>query len=619
MATQVQFRRGTTAQNASFTGALGEVTVDTDKDTLVVHDGGTAGGFEISRADASNLKFPDGAVGTPAISFASDTNTGIYRGGTDILKFVTAGTDAVTIDASQNTTFAGTATMDGLTVDNGEMLLDSATQAFLKIDRGAISHYALTRYYTGGTEEWRTGTYNDETSNFYIATPSSTHLSITSGGDISFYEDTGTTAKLFWDASEEALGIGTSSPSKRLHLYATNDDASVRFENTASAKVWDITPARPNVANTGLSIYNVTDDRTDLHIDNNGNVGIGTSSPTSQNGKVLHIHNSSGATDLRLTNNTTGTAFGNGTILTLSSLTAYLYNYENADFVFGTDATEAMRIDSNQNLLVGLTSESLWQTEAGCTIRPTGAATFTRDSNPPVLVNLLGSDTNLISFYKDNSVVGSIGVSGGRPFYGADNGSTGSSIQMDSLGTIPRTRTGGSSDGTFNLGASGSRWKDLYLSGGVVLDDNPTAVGGDVTSKTLDDYEEGTCTFTYTGSSGNPTVTYDSVSYGFYTKIGRKVFIEGRIRTDAFSGGSGSLQVSGLPFTVSNIDPNKYTSGGGIVSNDFGSNQPHSTMAIAGTTSFYCIYGNYNINNVSDCQNGTNKNQIQFSFFYMAI
>src|SRR5210317_1961748 len=107
MATQVQFRRGTTAQNASFTGALGEVTVDTGKDTLVVHDGGTAGGFEISRADASNLTFPDGAVGTPAISFASDTNTGIYRGGTDILKFVTAGTDAITIDASQDVTLAG--------------------------------------------------------------------------------------------------------------------------------------------------------------------------------------------------------------------------------------------------------------------------------------------------------------------------------------------------------------------------------------------------------------------------------------------------------------------------------------------------------------------------------
>lgn len=45
MATQVQLRRGTTAQHASFTGAVGEITVDTDKKVTVVHDGVTAGGF----------------------------------------------------------------------------------------------------------------------------------------------------------------------------------------------------------------------------------------------------------------------------------------------------------------------------------------------------------------------------------------------------------------------------------------------------------------------------------------------------------------------------------------------------------------------------------------------
>lgn len=44
MATQVQFRRGTTVQNNAFTGAQGEVTVDTDLKTLRIHDGTTAGG-----------------------------------------------------------------------------------------------------------------------------------------------------------------------------------------------------------------------------------------------------------------------------------------------------------------------------------------------------------------------------------------------------------------------------------------------------------------------------------------------------------------------------------------------------------------------------------------------
>jgi hypothetical protein len=50
-----QRRRGTTAAHASFTGLLGELTVDTDKDTVVVHDGSTAGGFPLARAAGGTL------------------------------------------------------------------------------------------------------------------------------------------------------------------------------------------------------------------------------------------------------------------------------------------------------------------------------------------------------------------------------------------------------------------------------------------------------------------------------------------------------------------------------------------------------------------------------------
>ena len=45
MAKKLQLRGGTTAEHSSFTGAIREVTVDTTKDVLVVHDGTTAGGF----------------------------------------------------------------------------------------------------------------------------------------------------------------------------------------------------------------------------------------------------------------------------------------------------------------------------------------------------------------------------------------------------------------------------------------------------------------------------------------------------------------------------------------------------------------------------------------------
>lgn len=49
MAKQVQFRRGTTTQHSSFTGAVGEITVDTTKNTVVVHDGTTPGGIPLAK------------------------------------------------------------------------------------------------------------------------------------------------------------------------------------------------------------------------------------------------------------------------------------------------------------------------------------------------------------------------------------------------------------------------------------------------------------------------------------------------------------------------------------------------------------------------------------------
>ena len=47
MPTQLQLRRGTTSQNNSFTGAVGELSLDTDSENIRMHDGSTAGGIEI--------------------------------------------------------------------------------------------------------------------------------------------------------------------------------------------------------------------------------------------------------------------------------------------------------------------------------------------------------------------------------------------------------------------------------------------------------------------------------------------------------------------------------------------------------------------------------------------
>ena len=55
MATTLKLRRGTTSQHSTFTGAESEITYNTDKKTAVMHDGATAGGLELARADLSNV------------------------------------------------------------------------------------------------------------------------------------------------------------------------------------------------------------------------------------------------------------------------------------------------------------------------------------------------------------------------------------------------------------------------------------------------------------------------------------------------------------------------------------------------------------------------------------
>lgn len=74
MSTQVQLRGGTTAEHASFAGAERELTIDTTKDTAVIHDGSTTGGIPLLREDLANLPggvVPATAGGTGQSSYAA--------------------------------------------------------------------------------------------------------------------------------------------------------------------------------------------------------------------------------------------------------------------------------------------------------------------------------------------------------------------------------------------------------------------------------------------------------------------------------------------------------------------------------------------------------------------
>jgi len=127
MATQVQFRRGTTAEHTGFKGADGEVTVDTSLKTVVIHDAITNGGFPLLRQDGSNSQLERGSTTNCALKFAGDFNTGIISPAADEIALVTGGSSHLTIDANGAATFTGNVQVNGtLSVtgnfDSGENL-----------------------------------------------------------------------------------------------------------------------------------------------------------------------------------------------------------------------------------------------------------------------------------------------------------------------------------------------------------------------------------------------------------------------------------------------------------------------------------------------------------------
>ena len=77
MAKRIQFRRGTTAEHAVFVGAPGELTIDTIKKTVVVHDGITPGGFPASRLESvDGTATFNGQVRMTNLAASSSTTTG---------------------------------------------------------------------------------------------------------------------------------------------------------------------------------------------------------------------------------------------------------------------------------------------------------------------------------------------------------------------------------------------------------------------------------------------------------------------------------------------------------------------------------------------------------------
>jgi hypothetical protein len=105
MATEVQWRGGTTAEHSSFTGGAREITIDTTKKTVVVHDGATAGGFPLLRQDLSNISLATNTLVTNLNANYLQGNTWAVPGA--IGTTTPASGAFTTLSASGAATFAG--------------------------------------------------------------------------------------------------------------------------------------------------------------------------------------------------------------------------------------------------------------------------------------------------------------------------------------------------------------------------------------------------------------------------------------------------------------------------------------------------------------------------------
>jgi hypothetical protein len=177
-------------------------------------------------------------------------------------------------------------------------------------------------------------------------------LKVASNGDISFYEDTGTTAKLFWDASAESLGIGTTSPSTALHVSAGDGSAELTVARTGTyASSWSLKPY-----NADFYIRESGSDRVTFKA--NGNIGIGTTSPDAlleinkgSEGEYLRVggDNASNARSLRFTSSTaSGSSVG--------ALHTIKANSVGGEIAFANGNGNIMYLDVNRNVGIGTSS-----------------------------------------------------------------------------------------------------------------------------------------------------------------------------------------------------------------------------------------------------------------------
>ena len=519
MATQLQLRRGTNAQVTAFTGAEGEVSVNTTNDSLHIHDGSTAGGFELARADLNNVSDTDLNAALTGNTVSALTITTLTLGSTAI---TATGTEINLLDGVTATT-AELNYVDGVT-SSIQTQLDAKAPTANPTFTGTLAAADLTAD--------------------------------------SLAVDTDT---LYVDATNNRVGIGTTSPNDLLHIKSTSADAEITLESTSSggdarlrmiansSGISSIQFQDEGDSNIGFVNYDHSDnsmrfrtnDAERMRIDSSGNVGIGTT-PKAWTAfvPVLQIKNAStggggalagtSADNFRMFANT----YYDGSYKRLATGFATQYGQESGNHVWSyaasgaADSTftwsEAMRIDSSGNLLVGTTTIS----GVGGSSTPEGVVldgnnaqiTVGTSSDVCATFNRQTTDGAIVQFRKDGSSVGSIGTTSGTFWIGSgDVGLVFDNATANSEQIRPYNTASGTRDAAIDLGNSTGRFKRLYLSNQII-----GGFGAQTTSGTLDwnhstNARSGMGTTLLLGTATNgpgPSTYFHPVSFEYSSKDG---------------------------------------------------------------------------------------------------
>jgi hypothetical protein len=259
--------------------------------------------------DGSNSYVQDAGDGALILNTTNGGGVYVYSAGETMATFNSNGAVNLYYDnAAKLATTAtgidvtGTVTADGLAVDGTSTLsaTDSATNtvtAGLKVGHNTSGTTANgfgsalefeaenSTYSTVITNATIESVVTDQVQissdlNFYTKYNNSLQkrMSFNGGGDISFYEDTGTTAKLFWDASDETISIGTgTSSTATISAFSRTVSASLPsalriIENTGASTYWDI--GSDGGASPNLKFYVNANTTPKVTFTSSGNVDI---------------------------------------------------------------------------------------------------------------------------------------------------------------------------------------------------------------------------------------------------------------------------------------------------------------------------------------------------------